>query len=99
MKQQTAPIEQYWPATKAARILGMSVPMLRQLAEDGRIDCYATPGGKMRYNVSAFLSIAKAATRSRLNRKAAARKAKPGKSAEPTLPGIAEADKANQVTA
>ena len=98
MKQQTAQIEQYWPATKAAKVLGMSVATLRQMAEDGKIDCYATPGGKYRYCVSSFLSIAKAATKARLARKAAARKAKT-KSDEPLMPGIAEADRANQVTA
>ena len=88
-------IEQYWPATKAAKILGLSLVSLRDLAETGRIDCYMTPGGKYRYDVRGFLSKAKAATRARLDRKAKAR-AKP---AEPLMPFIAEGDKANKVNA
>jgi hypothetical protein len=92
-------IEQYWPATKAARILGLSLVSLRELAETGRIDCYMTPGGKYRYDVRGFLSKAKAATRARLDRKAKAKSRCTIAISDnsPVLPGIADADKANEV--
>ena len=61
MKQEEA-IGKYWPAMKAAGILGVSVVTLRKMAVDGKIDCYLTPGKKYRYNVSSFLSKAKGAT-------------------------------------
>ena len=93
MKQMDE-IERYWHATKAARILGLSLVSLRDLAETGRIDCYMTPGGKYRYDVRGFLSKAKAATRARLDRKAKLKAAKPQ---EPMLPMMADADKMNEV--
>ncbi len=55
-------IERYWPAQKAARILGVSPVTLRKMAMDGKIDAYLTPGRKYRYRVSSFLSKAKGAT-------------------------------------
>ena len=61
MKQEEA-IGKYWPALKAAGILGVSIVTLRKMALDGKIDCYLTPGRKYRYNVSSFLSKAKTAT-------------------------------------
>lgn len=97
--KQNEEIEQYWPATKAARILGLSLVSLRELAETGRIDCYMTPGGKYRYDVRGFLSKAKAATRARLDRKAKAKSARETitiSDNSPTLPFIAEADKINE---
>jgi hypothetical protein len=91
MKQDDE-IEQYWPAQKAAKVLGLSLVSLRELAEAGKIDCYMTPGGKYRYGVRSFLSRARLATRARLDRKAKL-KAKP---AEPLMPFIAEADRINE---
>jgi hypothetical protein len=61
MKQEEE-IGKYWPALKAAGILGVSIVTLRKMALDGKIDCYLTPGRKYRYNVSSFLSKAKTAT-------------------------------------
>lgn len=55
-------IENYLPALKAARILGVSPVTLRKMAMDGKIDAYLTPGRKYRYRVSSFLSRAKQAT-------------------------------------
>ena len=61
MKQMDE-IERYWPALKAARILGVSPVTLRKMAMEGKIDSYLTPGRKYRYRVSSFLSKAKTAT-------------------------------------
>jgi excisionase family DNA binding protein len=61
MKQEEE-IERYWPALKAARILGVSPVTLRKMAVEGKIDSYLTPGRKYRYRVSSFLSKAKQAT-------------------------------------
>lgn len=94
--KQNEEIEQYWPATKAARILGLSLVSLRELAETGRIDCYITPGGKYRYDIRSFLTRAKAATRARLDRKAKAKRGPvPISDNSPPLPFLRDADEAN----
>ena len=85
--------QKFYRAQEAARILSISLPVLRQWAEEGKIKAFQTPGGRFRYDVQSFLNLAMPATRARLDRKAKARAAKPS---EPMLPMIAEADKANE---
>lgn len=88
-----AEIQKFYRAQEAARMLSISLPVLRQWAEEGKIKAFQTPGGRFRYDVQSFLNLAMPATRARLDRKAKARLAKP---LEPMLPMMAEADKANQ---
>jgi excisionase family DNA binding protein len=86
-------IQKFYRAQEAARMLSISLPVLRQWAEEGKIKCFQTPGGRFRYDVQSFLSLAMPATRARLDRKAKARTARPS---EPMLPMMAEADKINE---
>lgn len=83
--------QKFYRAQEAAEMLSISLPVLRQWAAEGKIKCFQTPGGRFRYDVQSFLSLAMPATRARLDRKARA-KSKPS---EPMMPFIAEADKAN----
>lgn len=59
----------YYRAQEAANYLGLSLPTLRALAEQGKISCYQTPGGRFRYDVERFEAVAKTATKAKLDRK------------------------------
>lgn len=65
--------QKFYRAQEAASILGLSLPTLRALAEQGKMACYQTPGGRYRYDVDGFLALAQTATKARLERKAKAR--------------------------
>lgn len=62
--------QKFYRAQEAANYLGLSLPTLRALAEQGKISCYQTPGGRYRYDVESFLGLAQTATKARIERKA-----------------------------
>ena len=61
--KQDEEIGKYMRAKEAARYLGLSLPTLRKMAREGKIDAFLTPSRKYRYDVSSFLVKAKAATK------------------------------------
>ena len=61
--KQDEEIGKYMRATEAARLLSISLPTLRKMAREGKIDAFLTPSRKYRYDVSSFLVKAKAATK------------------------------------